>query len=338
MSTDKVKKAKDSLLKSRTKVLFINVIVFLTLFELASRSYLSLRRNADFTNPSSTVLFYYPEMKPTMEKGTSPEEWDVLLLGASVLNPAWGSVEKEIKTLLSESISDSVRIHNLSMPSHTTRDSLLKYRLLKDKRFDKVFVYHGINEIRMNNYPEEHYRSDYSHIHWYRTVTPLVRHRELRYWATPFMFEHAWFKITTEDDDEEHEDRKYGAIIKTETAFASNLSAIAELAKERGENLVLATYAFHLPGNYSKETFLAHKLDYDKHRLPVEAWGYSENVGKNLRSHNRIIRQVAKSHSLPCLGVAELIPKNGANFDDICHLTATGSQLFAEAAAPLLQP
>lgn len=319
------------------KIIAVNIVVFLVLLELASRIYLSLRRDSSFADPSSTSLFYYPEMKPTKACPPSSSKWDILLLGASVLNPAWGSVEKELKNLLSNSSKD-VRIHNMAIPAHTTRDSLIKYRLLEGHVFDKVFVYHGINELRMNNYSEDRFQQDYSHVHWYRTVNPLVRHRELSFLATPFMVEHAWFKLTRKDDDEEYEDRKYGGLIKTEQAFHSNLKAIANLAEKREDALVLATYAYHVPPDYSKDAFYAKNLDYNAHRLPVEAWGHPKNIRLGLEIHNKIIRRLASEEKITCVEIADHIHGEAANFDDICHLTSKGSRRFAQLLASVLAP
>ena len=320
------------------KLILVNFLLLVLFLEVGSRLFLWQRRDASLTKPNSVALFYYPEIKPTENVTTSIDEWDILLLGASVLNPAWGSVEKEIESVLQRTISIPFRIHNMGIPAHTSRDSLIKYTLLQGKRFDKIFIYHGINEIRMNNYPRKQYKSDYSHIHWYRTVNPIIRHPELGYWATPFTLEHALFKITTANNDEQFEDLKYGKNIKTKAAIAANLSSIAEIAMQRDEDLILSTFAFHLPSNYSKENFLNHKLDCNKHSLPVEVWGYPENVAENIDVHNNTIREVAKAYNLNCIELSDLIPKNKANFDDACHLTSAGSHLLAQAIVPQLLP
>jgi len=319
------------------KILLINIVVFFVLLEITSRIFLCLRRDSSFVDPSSTSLFYYPEMKSTTVSPPSSSKWDILLLGASVLHPAWGSVEKELKILLSNSIKN-VKIHNVAIESHTTRDSLLKYRLLEGHVFDKVFVYHGINDLRMNNYPEDRFQQDYSHVHWYRTVNPLVRHRELSFLATPFMVEHAWFKLTRKDDDEQYEHRKYGGLIKTEQAFHSNLKAISNLAEKRGDALVLATYAYHVPPNYSKDAFYAKNLDYNAHRLPVEAWGHPKNIRIGLELHNKIIRRLASEEKITFVEIADHIHGEAANFDDVCHLTSKGSRRFAQLLASHLAP
>jgi len=333
----KEKIIKASVFTKTIKILLVNLIVFLILFELGSRSFLSLRRDASFFDPSSVTLFYYPEMKSTLAQPPSAENWDILLLGASVLNPAWGKVEKELKELLSQ-FGKNIVIHNLAIPAHTTRDSLIKYRLLRDYKFDKVFVYHGINELRMNNYPLYHYRQDYSHIHWYRTVNLFSLHSELSYIATPFFLKHAWTKITCPDNDEQYEDKQHGDNLKTAEAFYDNLSKISELASQKDEDLILATYAFHLPDDYNIDAFESKSLSYNGHRLPVEAWGLPKHVQHGLLVHNDKISQIAAEKKLTCVKINKKIVGEATNFDDICHLTSEGSRLFAEILVPHLSP
>ena len=282
-------------------------------------------------------FFYYPEMKSTLAQPPSAENWDILLLGASVLNPAWGEVEKELNELLSQ-FGKKIVIHNLAIPAHTTRDSLIKYQLLKDYKFDKVFVYHGINELRMNNYPSYRYRQDYSHIHWYRTVNLFSRHAELSIIATPFLLKHAWTKITRPDDDEHYEDRQHGDNLKTPQAFYDNLTKISDLASQKEEDLILSTYAFHLPDDYNIDAFKSKSLSYSGHRMPVEAWGVPQNVKRGLLEHNKKISQIAAEKKLTCVKINKEIVGKATNFDDICHLTSEGSRFFAEILAPHFYP
>jgi len=323
---------------SNIKLILVNIVILFLLFEISSRLYLSLRRESKFLDPSRVTEFYYPELKSSRKNPTTQTEHHILLLGASVLNPSWGTVEEEIRNALKEVTTKPFVIHNMGMPSHTSRDSLIKYKLLKGNHFDKVLVYHGINEIRMNNYSENRYKHDYSHIHWYRIVDPITQYPELSYYATPFMIQHTWFKLTTRDNDQEFENKKYGSKIKTAISLSSNLNAIADIAKARHENLILCTFATHIPPNYSQEQFNDHKLDYDKHLLPVEAWGFAENVKKTMSVHNKVIQGVAKAQGVTCIDFATLIPKSKATFDDPCHLTNQGSRIFARSIVSELLP
>ena len=115
------------------KLILVNFLLLVLFLEVGSRLFLWQRREASLIKPNSVALFYYPEIKPTENVTTSIDEWDILLLGASVLNPAWGSVEKEIESVLQKTISIPFRIHNMGIPAHTSRDSLIKYTLLQGK-------------------------------------------------------------------------------------------------------------------------------------------------------------------------------------------------------------
>ena len=65
-------------------------------------------------------------------------------------------MEMELREQLAYLGQRNVRIFNLAMPAHTSRDSWLKYAALRDARFDLVIFYHGINEARVNNAPPEY--------------------------------------------------------------------------------------------------------------------------------------------------------------------------------------
>ena len=62
---------------------------------------------------------------------------------------------------------------------------------------------------------------------------------------------------------------------------------ILALARERGEPVLLATFAVHVPPGYSREAFDAGSLGYAKHGFPIEIWGRPENVVLAVQRHNR---------------------------------------------------
>ena len=328
---------KNILSKPFLYLFIVNFLLLILFLEIGSRLFLSFRRESKLSKPDSSIFFYYPEMKSAVSKNPSKQNVDILLLGASVLNSAWGSVEKKLASLLKQSKDEEFRIYNLGMPSHTTRDSLIKYQLLKDKRFDKVIVYHGINETRMNNYPAELYEKDYSHINWYRSVNLFSQHPELQYYATPFILDLAWTKLAYRDDDSVHEDLKFGTQIKTTNSFQTNLLKIVDIAKDKNEDLILSTFAAYVPENYSKTKFHDKTLDYGKHLLPVEVWGYKENVVKTIQSHNETLRKIATSQKLTLIEMQSVIPHNAMYFDDPCHLTDKGCSLFAATLIPAIR-
>ena len=307
------------------------------MLECGSRFYLNIKKGVPFTEPHKVCLFYYPEINQTYSN-YSKEKWNILLLGASVMNSAWGSVEKELSILLEKKINRPFQIHNFGMPSHTTRDSLIKFWINKDKHFDKIFVYHGINEIRMNNYSNEFYKSDYSHVSWYRTVNIFYNHSNSNFLGSPYIINQLYNKTIFNQDESDFENLNHGHNIKTENAITNNLNDLIKLTGTKRDDLIFSTFATYVPKNYTKEKFISKKLNYGKHSLPIEVWGQKENVIKTIDIHNKVIKKLSDLFNIQCIEMDKGIPKNGLYFDDICHLTSEGSKTFAKKLLPYLIP
>jgi hypothetical protein len=94
--------------------------------------------------------------------------------------------------------------------------------------------------------------------------------------------------------------------------------------------VVLATFAYHLPPNYSLEAFKAHQLDYAKHACPAETWGKPEYLKRTLDAHNAAVCQVANRTMTRLVDVAGEMPRGKAWFDDPCHLTPEGCWQYVE--------
>lgn len=310
-------------------ILAVNFLILVVLLEIFSRSFLGLRRDAKFNNPKSVVNFYYPELKNINTSEIQRNKLNLLILSASVMNSAWGSVEENIKKNFLKNKNIKIKITNVSMPAHTTRDSLLKYKLIEKDKFDIVFIYHGINDVRMNNYPKRYYKNDYGHIQWYREVNLLTMYPELKYYATRYTLNVAWNKLFHKSMDDYYENLEYGKDIKTNYAFYKNIDKIINIAKKREQKVLLGTYAYHQDKNYSKRSFELKKLNYSSHKLPIEVWGKPENVNKNILKNNDIIKRLSELHNLETIDFNSKIPKNKKYFDDCCHLTNEGSVFFA---------
>jgi hypothetical protein len=100
----------------------------------------------------------------------------------------------------------------------------------------------------------------------------------------------------------------------------------------------LLTFASYVPEGYSKEAFQTKRLDYGKHLFPIELWGLPANVEKGLEVHNAVIRKLARQArpGVFFLDMEQAIPKQGQYFDDICHLSDRGYELFADELASAL--
>ncbi len=326
----------------------ILALVLVALLEGASRVYAASAAGAPLANPAAVLSesFYRDLRGPLHREIRSDDEiFDVLVLAGSALHDRYGPFEAALREELALRSRREVRVHNLAKAALNTRDSLIKYRQLDDARFDLVIVYHGINDLRANNVAEADYRDDYGHIEWYRRVNWVEEHRDLLRWtALPYLLHNA--RIAVEKllghyrpipPDSLHERAQYGDTLKTVPAFRANLAAILALARERGEPLLLMTYAWHLPPDYSKRAFRRRELDYATHRVPVEGWGQPEHVAPGLRAHNQAIRELAATHpEVLFLDQEARMPRDRASWNDVCHLSVRGMSAFAAGVAETL--
>jgi hypothetical protein len=115
--------------------------------------------------------------------------------------------------------------------------------------------------------------------------------------------------------------------------------------------VVLMTFAWHIPPDYTLQKFGDDQLDYahkGKNRCAAELWGKAEHVAHALRLQNDEIRALAvdwrarggTSAELPgvqLLDMDDRLPHTGENFIDPCHLTETGSAAFVQVLWPLVE-
>ena len=125
---------------------------------------------------------------------------------------------------------------------------------------------------------------------------------------------------------------EHGAKIKTRSSFGRNVRAVVNLAKQKGEPLVLMTFAHYLAHGYTLERFKNKSLDYAKHDVPTEVWGIAPSVSRGVDAHNEVIRGIAHEHrGVHFVDMAKAIPRGKINFDDICHLSLEGRKAWVQA-------
>jgi hypothetical protein len=323
---------------------FVLYGLFLVLvFEGGARLYWRLTRGVPLLHTAQLRTVFYPELGRLEAQPVSRNDatFDILLLGGSVLNKCCGTVEERLLQELGRRTPMKARIHNLATPAHTSRDSMLKYRELADKAFDLVLVYDGINDVRANNCPRSRFRMDYSHIAWYRSLNALDS-AEVPYFALPATVAFGWIQLGDRfgwgDYVPVQQPRQdwlaLGRDLKTPPAFRANVAELLELARRRGDVVMLASFASYRAPGYSFKGFRGHILDYGSHAYPIELWGEPDAVMAGLAAHNQVLRELAAAHP-EALYVDQdaLIPKSGHYFDDVCHFTDAGSAAFAENVA-----
>lgn len=316
-----------------------------------------------FSQRPSAWDHYYPRLRQAglvAQPATRPDNrFDLLLLGGSVLDPEWGTVAAELERRLEARLPGRWRLANLGQAGFTSRDSLLQYRHLAEQRqqFDLVLVYDGINDTRLNCCPPELFRDDYTHAIWYRQFAEELAG------GTPSLSQVAAAGVRSALDKNrlgtpDPELLEFAAVPQTPRCLRANHAALCELAVERGDPLVLLTFAWHIPAGYTLQKFGDDQLDYarwGKNRCAAELWGKAEYVAHALRLQNDEIRALAadwhtrsstaaektpqnrpETPPVRLLDMEEQLPHTGEIFIDPCHLTERGSAAFVEILWPVV--
>jgi hypothetical protein len=278
---------------------------------------------------------YYPEldwMAADHERhAAEPDRFEVVLLGASVLE----QVAPYLGTALRERLGDRVKVHCLAKSAHTSRDSYLKYGKIANYDIDLIIIYDAINDVRMNCVERSKFRDDYSHCAWYGSFYDRLAS------GAPSLVGLAAEKTVHRIDLGAPDEKTitYGGDVKTEAAFCWNIESIVADASRRGIPVVLMSFAYYLPANYSRELFEQGALDYGAgaFHLAIELWGLAANVAKTIDIHNSVIRELARKYTnVTYIDEQSLLPKNARIFSDPCHLTDAGCKEFARNVADRL--
>src|SRR5207249_4105187 len=118
------------------------------------------------------------------------------------------------------------------------------------------------------------------------TVNALAPYHGRAVFALPYTVRYAAARLRQRSAPDRfvptHEPREewveYGRDPRSAAAFERNVTAILDLAAERGDPIMLMTFAAWVPANYSRDAFAAKRLEYRLHRMPVETWGRREYV------------------------------------------------------------
>lgn len=343
-------------LSTRRRLLFVAAylaFVALLLF-VAFRIILKYRANVPLTGEMTELdvwKSYYPQLESSTAKRSSiktnamadvddDKNYDVLFLGASVLE----QVVRRVEPSAFESFADGlpIRLYNLTMSAHTSRDSLLKFRLLKNREFDLIVIYHGINDARMNCCPADEFQSDYSHCAWYSGMAKRVKARQITF---ADVLQDATDRLIPLGEPSS-ELASFGRDLKTSESFRANLTEIVELAAmQKSTRVALVTFATFVPKNYSKQAYQNGELGYadGRYGMTLESWGQPEAVLAAVHAHNLVVREVAASNDrVVLLDFDEQLSGDAKLFSDPCHLSAEGCEQFlsrffiamSQAAAP----
>jgi hypothetical protein len=328
---------------------FLVVLVHVAAAEIAARAFWRGAYGVPFAHPDRILYAYYPELRDVDEARPSRDDkfYDVLLLGGSVLNRDWGAIEPDLRERLGRRLRREVRVFNLAVRGHTSRDSRLKYEALGAARFELVVCYDGINDTRANNAPPAVFRPDYAHMPWYALVNALAPYHGAARFALPYTARWLGIRVrslTVTDRSvspglPRPDWLAYGKDARGVASFEANLRAILEQAGGRGDRVALMTFATYVPADYSPEAFAARRLDYGLHLSPLEIWGRREDVLAALALQNDVVRRLAAEQGgVVFVDEARLMTGGARIFNDACHLTVRGSAEFVDHLMDALEP
>ena len=292
---------------------------------------------------------FYTELSPLIAGASSsdnPPQFDVLLLGGSVLHPLWGDIQVRLEQRLREAGLDGAKVYSLAKPAHTSRDSWIKYQYV-ERRFDLVLVYHGINEVRMNNCPPAMFREDYSHVAWYATVNGFSPGGVSDWVLLPFTLRYLWVSLGERFGGYVPRQRprvdwyQYASAVRSKASFEKNIGAILERAQSRGEPVLLVTFAHcvpsEIPSTYAPRQMPGYAMPDFEGACPIELWGAWDDVVAGIDGHNQVLTQLANRYENATeFDVAKLMSHDTKLFCDICHFTQAGCQQFVENLVPVI--
>ncbi|MBU4332842.1 MAG: hypothetical protein KKD07_00195 [Candidatus Omnitrophica bacterium] len=324
------------------------VLLALLLFEVGARVLITAKSKTPIFKTQELIYTCYDELKDINGLSIIKDNryFDLLILSASIFDTDydWGKqIVEDLSRRLGKELNKTVRIHNLSRKAMSSRDSKIKAGYALDKDFDLILWYHGINDVRANNCPDQLYKDDYSHYLWYDKVNAFQRFKRInKFLISPYCVNLAWITIQEKFKLKEYVSEywkpnhlwiDHGDKIKTGQSFQDNLLFVIKKAKERNIPMMVMTFAYYVPDDYSLEKYYKRELDWAKHDWPIEVIGKHDNVRKGMEIHNKVIEDVAigtGQDMLMFLDMNNIIEKNKDNFRDVCHFTENGARVFVD--------
>jgi lysophospholipase L1-like esterase len=321
---------------TRLALLTTAILAVVVSLEVASRLYCWSKMHVSPVATGRLWNCYFPEFDESGIEQGAPADSDgaykVLVLGPSVWNAGYGDLGARLENELQKELARPVRLYNFAYAGRTSRDALLAYRRLADHHFDLVIVYHGINDQVLNNYAREVYQANYCHVSRFEEIRLLERHPEHPWVVFPYILECLGSRMgRVLVPANLTDDLNLGADLKTPPAFRANLDEIVSIAGERGERVLLLSFAYYIPANYTEAAFEAKSLDYDIHLSPVNWWGTTASVAMAVDAHNAQVEDLARCHPEALFtDMRRLMPDGKAYYHDCCHLSPGGCVQFVD--------
>lgn len=233
---------------------------------------------------------------------------------------------------------------NVAAPALTIVDSWYLYQNFAGlESLENVFFLNGINDARSNNIEEKDFDDWYRHIQFYDEAYILFNHPEIRLTSIPTLFHLLLNRAENKEylpkenlqklnDEDKKRFLSYGGSIKTSATFKYLNDKMFALARQHEHRLIVGTFPYYHPKNYTLEAFIARKLSYAQSIFMTEMYGVPDNVVNAIEKHNAVIRSFKEESSeyenVKVLELDSMLPKDGLYFNDICHLSPLGCEVL----------
>lgn len=328
--------------------LYLLFIFFL--LEVCARLYFYIAWDTPLFAKENMIYHFYPELNGVKEKYYEDKSKIKLLVlgGSAVTADLYCDLDFELRSINRTMKHDEreIRVYNLARSGQTSFDSRIKRQFLADLKFDYTFIYDGFNDCRANNIPKEYFDIDYRHFMYYQEVDLYMQYIKNHISILPFCFNFIATKLFNFIKESPHvppyyivKDNKVldasyweeGKEIKTITSFSKNLKEIYAIQnKVPNQNLILSTYAYYSPNDYSLTRFYKKELDYQEQKWPTEIYGDYRYIPSCVDAHNQILSSWKDSSKVFFIELNSIIPKNKTYYNDICHLTDSGCMMMAK--------
>ena len=313
--------------KRRSIIVPVYILYLTILFGGVGKVYLWLRCGVPLAQIAVTVpthSVYFSGIGASGVLDADESHFNVVLLGASTAGQLAAGLNEELIRIH----GNNLRFYNLTNLAHTSRDSLYKFRMIAHKKLDLVLVYDGFNELRFNYTPS--FKADYSHVDRYSEISK--RDMGGRVFATDFS---RLFGTTCPSNDLRPELLQYGSTIKTDVSLRDNLEEIA--ATCRGQ-LVLITFAYHMPVDYEQQRLLGVEIyTRGEFNMSPDHWGRTEDIPRIMDAHNAVIRELAQRRHVTLVDLQRDLPATRENFSDACHLSPAGIAAAVRIISPVFR-
>ena len=160
---------------------------------------------------------------------------------------------ERLKHSLTKITSQPIEVLGAALRTHTTKSSVVKYKLLRKYRFDFVLIYHGINDLWANHIPIESFQSDYSHLgSWYKRNVWLDSCLICRTIYKKWLYQGPVRGSSGHLSD-----------FSSEATFKRNILTLVRDIRRDDSTPILMTFAWNIPANYTQAAFEVHSLGYN---------------------------------------------------------------------------